>query len=382
MERQPLPIGVLLSTSGSFGDLATSGRQLLDAVTLAVEEINAAGGVLGRPLRLLHEDDRSDKDHARRAAEALRRAGIPVVLGPINSSFVLETARVLCPAQIVQISGSASAPGLTREGGGYLFRTCPSDAFQGKLLARRAAERFTRAAVLHASSPYGAGLADAFETSFRQAGGAISFRATYTDGAASHRDLLATMYACEPEAVLLVGLPPESAQMMRESAAAGSRRQVHWYFTDSLARTDFIDRVGGAAFQEPHEGAWPTIASGPGYRDFAAAYEARYGKMADDGFVAHFYDAAYLAALAIEKAGRPEGPEIRDALFALSGPGERVTARDYPRARRIIGNGEAVNYDGASGPVDFDADGEVAGTYDLWEIRDGVLTITHRDLSA
>src|SRR5205823_590615 len=112
------------------------GAENVQAAQLAIDEINKAGGVLGTTLALVNKDDGSDAAKGATAAQALVDLKVPVVIGAAGSSISLSVAAVLAPAKVVQISESSTSPDLTTfADDGYLFRTCPSDALQGVLLA-------------------------------------------------------------------------------------------------------------------------------------------------------------------------------------------------------------------------------------------------------
>ncbi|HWE31206.1 MAG TPA: ABC transporter substrate-binding protein, partial [Polyangia bacterium] len=169
--KSSITIGALLSQTGS---LATIGQEELEAAQMAVDEINAGGGVLDGQLVLVNADDGSDSTRTAAAATGLITDSKPVaIIGGIASGSTIAATAVTIPAGVVQISGASTSPALTaiEASSGTVFRTCPSDALQGQLLAKRAqAKGFTSVAVTFIPGPYGQGLADQFQTSFTAAG--------------------------------------------------------------------------------------------------------------------------------------------------------------------------------------------------------------------
>src|SRR5262249_24800144 len=159
-------------------------------------EINHAGGVLGRPLQLVNKDDHFDPAMGTQAINDLVAAGPPaVVLGSVMSQVTLAVAAVAVPHPVPHISPASSSPLPTpyaaHADDGYLFRTSPSDALQGKLLAERAhAKGFTNVGVIHLPGPYGEGLAAAFSNEFANLGGTITISKEYTPNQTSYTALL------------------------------------------------------------------------------------------------------------------------------------------------------------------------------------------------
>lgn len=369
--EETITIGLALSTTGGLGGI---GQDMVDAAILAAEQINAAGGVLGKQLKLRAEDPATDTAKATEAAEALKAAGVPAVVGAVGSGYTLAVADVLGPAQIVQISPSSTSPALTDyANGGYLFRTCPSDALQGQLLAKRALNAgFTTAAILSVPGAYGEGLADKFEEAFTGGGGTITSRQEYAEKQAGYADLLQTALADTPEALAMLVYPEDGATMVKNYLTDFATTPVTMYFADALANDDFLQQVGVDEFANlPHEGTAPTT-TGPNAAHLHETFNAKYGK-APGAFLSNTYDAVYLIALAIEKAGAATGPAIRAALQEVSAGGTKYGPQDYAQAIADIAAGQDIDYTGASGEVDFDAAGDVVAPYDVWHVVDGAI---------
>src|SRR5690242_6479022 len=212
-----ITIGAMLSQTGS---LATIGQEELQAAQLAVDEINAAGGVLGMNLALTNADDGSDKTRAPTAAMQLVGQKVPAILGALASGSTLAASDVTIGADTVLISGASTSPAIsTLADNSTVWRTCPSDALQGHLLAERAkAKGFTSAAIIWIPGPYGQGLSDAFATNFTQMGGTVVFNQMYTEGQQSYMSMLTSVYASTPapDAVVLIAYPVDGAQIIKD----------------------------------------------------------------------------------------------------------------------------------------------------------------------
>ncbi len=366
-EVAPISIGVITSITG-----AAANPRNLEAVQLAVEEINAAGGVNGAELLLESRDDATDTARAKEAATELVGLGVPVILGPVNSTRFLAATEVTIAAKRLQLGGAATSPAITSlADDGYVFRTVSSDVNQGRLVAVRAKSKgFTRVALIHAPSVYGTGLANAFETNFVAGGGTVTSKTAITEGLSSYSTVLGEVFAAnpKPQAVFLIAVTKDGSQMVKDYATGFSNEGAFWFFSDSLASTDFVTFAGASSFSFQHE----LVASGtpttPQYKAFAAAYSARYG--ADPvGNVQNFYDATYLVALAMTAAASAEPDAIKAKLPDVSrSPGTLYVAGAFAAAVTDLKAGKDVDYDGASGPVDFDDNGDVISGYSIRKV--------------
>jgi len=377
-----LKIGALLSTTG---DLANVGTEQLEAVTLAIEEINGRGGVLGKQLELVHRDDGTETTGASSGATALANAGATVIIGATGSGVSLAAFGALKGKNVVQIATSATSPALTTEvDDGYLFRTCSSDALQGKLLAARArAAGHSDVAIIHIPDAYGSGLAAAFTSAFTTAGGTVTLTREYVIGEPSFTTLVGDVMATNPDAVLLVAYPEDGAQIVSDFKAGYPSSGTTWYFTDGLEDTAFITAAGADKFATlTHEGSGPGTAQSPRLAAYRDAFSARYSKSAGSGtFSANAYDAVYLAALAMEAAKDSSGTAVRDHLTAVSSGGTAYAASEYEAAVTALKAGEDINFEGASGAVDLSPEGDAPAPYDIWKVQGGSITIIEQSVN-
>jgi ABC-type branched-subunit amino acid transport system substrate-binding protein len=266
----------------------------------------------------------------------------------------------------------------------YLFRTCPSDALQGKLIAKRAYARgLRRVAITFVPGPYGSGLSDEFDTNFTMLGGTVTFKQMYTMGQTSYINLLTQIYATNPDAILLVAYPGDGAQIVKDYNSAFSSKQTVWFFTDATEDPSFVLAVGASNFTFMHEGTGSSAPAGPAYSAYAAAFNLKYARAADPGtFSANVYDATYVVALAMQQAGKADGPSIQAAMRTVSDPpGMTAGPGGWAAALAAIKAGTKVNYNGASGPVDLDANGDVIAPYDIWKVQGGQITVVEKSVS-
>lgn len=377
-EAPAVRIGALLSTSGYVAGI---GSDMLRAADLAVDDVNAAGGLLGRPVTIVNQNDDTDEDNARAAAQALIDDGIPAFVGGAGSAFTLAAASVATPAGVVMVSPYSTTPTITNyPDNGFLFRTVPSDALAGALMAQRAKKSgHTRAAVIYAPGAYGLGMATRFAEEFQENGdGVVTDNVEYPEGQSSYVDLLTTVLANDPDMIALPAYPIDAAVLVSDYLANfATTEDVTFYFGDGLATEEFVNGVGVGNFGFPHEGLVPH-AEGTQYGTFAASFEATHG-FRPYAYLACAYDASLLIQLAIEAGGSDDPISIRDQLPLVSaGDGERIIGpNDVQGALDAVRAGEAVNYQGASGDVDLDEFGDVIGPYDIWEVNPaGAIAVT------
>lgn len=374
-----IKIGGILALTGAY---AASGVDNVKAVQLAIDEINAGGGVLGKKISLLNKNDDTDPAQATVKATELAAAGVGIVVGSISSSETLAGAAVLTSAHIVQISNSATSPLLTTyPDQGYLFRTCASDALQGKLLAKRARARgFTKVNVIHTDDAYGQGLADAFVAQFTSTAGTSAASYSYVSAGTPPTTAMASALLTSaglasgtpPQAVVLISVGQDAVVFLKQWEGGGFSTSTYWYFSDSLEDASGFVQAGltaGVSFTFLHEGTGPTAPATATYQTFATSFEAKNGAPPGAGnYDANIYDAVYLAAMAMEKGGAADGPTIHNNLQSVSSGGTAVAPGNWATIKGMIDAGTDVNYDGASGNVDFDGDGDVVAPYDIWAV--------------
>lgn len=358
------------------GGLAAYAPALENGAQLAVRQLNEAGGVLGKTLALDVRDSKTEPDVAAELAQAFVDEGFGVVIGDAPSGGALAAAEVTSAAGVVQITGSATSPELTSFADqGYLFRTVPSDAFQGVVLARQVYEDGHRnVAILHLDNTYGAGLAGVFTDEFTALGGTVDTTRIYPENPPETYDFagdLGAATAADPDAVLLVSYADDGTRFLQAWASDPAAFQGQWYLTDGMKTEDVIANVGSAAV-EGIKGTAPVFGAGAGFDPFAAAYQEVYGE-APGIFADNFYDAVMLVALAMSRAGSEEPSAIRDALTEVSvAPGTAVEGSKISAALTAATSGD-VDYVGASGPVDLDENGDVAGPVEVWRIEGGAI---------
>jgi len=330
----PIRVGHFASLTG---DTATFGQSTDRGIRMAVEEINAAGGVLGRPLEIVSEDDRSVTEEARTAAQKLiQRDEVVALLGEVASSRSLAAAPEAQRAGVPMISPASTNPKVT-EVGDYVFRTCFVDPFQGAVMARFAFEELKarRVAILFDfKQDYSVGLAEFFRKTFLELGGEIVADERYTSGDIEFRAQLTTIRAAKPDAVFVPGYYTELGLIAKQARELGIAAPLlggdGWDSAKTL-------EIGGAAVEGYYfSNHYAADSDSPKVQDFVRRYEAKYGSK-PDAMAALGYDAAGILSDAIRRADSTEGPKLRDAIAATKdydGVTGRITIDGERNARK------------------------------------------------
>jgi ABC-type branched-subunit amino acid transport system substrate-binding protein len=252
----------------------------------------------------------------------------------------------------------------------FLFRTVPSDAFQGVALADvTLQEGVDTVAVIYVNNDYGEGLANSFGGAYEERGGTVTGSVPYEQGKASYRGELQQL-AGDAQALVLIGYPENGVTILRQALEEGFFDQ--FIFTDGMKAPEIIEQIG-ADFLDGSFGTSPeALATSNPAQLFTTYYQDAFGELPPKPFIDTSYDAMMLMALAIQAAGSTDGAAIQAALREVANPpGEEVLPGDWQRAVELLEAGTDIDYTGASGSLDFDEQGDVGGTFAHWAIQDG-----------
>ena len=372
-------IGTLLPLTG---DLAAYGGPMEDGARLAIKEVNENGGVLGSDIKLVTTDSQTTGVAAVGAMNQLVTIDkVPAVIGAAGSGVSLAIINIAVSNHVVQISPSNTAPDFeTYPDDGFYYRTVPSDALQGKAMAKLASERgYVNASTLVLNNPYGAGFEEVFKGEFEKLGGTVIDRVKYDPNGVTFDSEVDKVSASNPEVIILVGYPDTGSIILKAAYEKSVIDESDWLLSEGMRTDELALKVGkdveGNYIVANFTGTTPDPrATGPAYEMFAAAYESEYGREPAT-FSSNTYDAAAIIALAIEKARSADGTAIRDAIpDVANAPGAEVS--DIKTALSLIRNGTEINYQGASGEITFDSVGDVFGEYCTWQVtEDGNVTL-------
>lgn len=372
---EDVTIGALF---GVTGGLANYIPPIQSAAELAVKEVNDQGGILGGgKLSLVVGDTQATAQVSVDAANKLVNVNnATAIVGALASGATIAAANsATVPAGVVMVSPASTSPAITDlKDNDYLFRVVPSDAYQGKMLAKLLlGEGIKKVALTYINNDYGVGLAGAFRTNFTAGGGTITGDQSHEPKKNSYRSELATLSSGNPDALVLIAYSNDSGPtMIRQSLENGFFSK--FIGTDGLRDPKMVEQLGaanleGMIFSTPGE-VPGTSAAEKLIKNFTAFDADSVGKP----FAAQTYDATFLIALAIEKAGSRDRTAVRDALRAVSSPpGTVIEPGEWAKAMKLIKAGQDINYEGATGPHDFDEQGEVAAVIDEWMVKGGKL---------
>lgn len=366
-QADSLKIGALMPMTG---DLQAYGEADVTGVQFAVKQINEAGGVNGEEVEVVVADTQTKPQAGVDAAQKLINVdGVDAIVGALSSGVTIPVAKTVTSREgVPQISNASTSPTITTlQDNDFLFRSVPSDAFQGVALAKLVEEKgLTNVGVMYVNNDYGQGLADAFVEAF---GGNVTAPIAFEQGQSSYRGELQRAAGVDAEALLVIGYPESGSVILRQALEGGYFDR--FVFTDGMKAPEIIERIGADIL----EGAFGTVPQAPdseGRRVFREAYTAEYGDLPPKPYYDTAYDAAFAIALAAEKAGSTDSEAIRDNLRDVANPpGEKILPGEWDKATKLLADGQDINYEGASGSVDFDENGDVPGTIGHWEIQDG-----------
>ena len=339
-EPAPIKVGEFASLTGKE---AAFGQSSHKGTLLAVEEINAAGGVLGRKIQLITEDNQSKAgESATIAKKLISRDKVVALIGEVASMRSLEAAPIAQQSRIPMISPSSTNPKVT-EIGNYVFRVCFIDPFQGVVMAKFARNtlKLKRVAVLTSvSSAYSVGLAKYFKERFVQDGGAIALEQRFTEGDKDFKAQLTAIKAANVDGIFLPGYYTEAALVCKQARDLGMNLPL--FGGDGWEAPQLIS-IGGAAVEGTYYSThYSPENKSPAVSGFVERFRKRWDNEVPDAMAALGYDAAMVLADAIKRAGTTDSAKLRDALAAtknlpgVTGDTTLDTQRNASKAAVVI----------------------------------------------
>ncbi|WP_282603856.1 ABC transporter substrate-binding protein [Paracoccus sp. PARArs4] len=358
---EEIKLGISL---GFTGPLESMSPAMAQGAELAIKEINDSGAFLDGSTVTAVQGDSTCIDAAAATATVERlitAEGVKGIVGGMCSGETIASLENVAKANgIVMISPSATSPALTDiEDDGLFFRTAPSDARQGEVMAEIVLEKgIETVAVTYTNNDYGKGLADAFEAAFTQKGGTVTVNSAHDDGKADYSAEVAALAAAGGDALAVVGYVDQGGSGILRGALDSGAFDT-FVFPDGMVgqalADNFGDEIEGSFGQNP-------AAEGEGRETYLKmAEEAGYD--GSGAFSAEAYDAAALIMLAMAKAGSSDPAEYKGAIMDVANePGEQILPGELAKAIEIINGGGDVDYVGAAA-VEFVEPGESAGTF-------------------
>jgi branched-chain amino acid transport system substrate-binding protein len=311
---------IVVGEYGSMSGLqATFGESTDHGVQLALDEINAGGGVLGRKMKVQLEDDQSKQEEAANAVTKLiSQDHVVAVVGEVASSNSLAAAPICQSNKIPMITPSSTNTEVTKKGD-YIFRMCYVDPYQGKALADFAINdlKVKRAAILRdVKSDYALGLSQFFEQEFTAHGGQIVSQVTYTNGDSDFRSQLTSIKAANPEIIFTPGYYNDVGQIAVQARDLGMQQPL---MGGDGWESPKLFEIGGKALNGSfYSNHYHSDDPAPEVRGYVERYQKKYGSK-PDALSALGYDSMMVLVDAIKRAGGTDPKALRDAIAATKG---------------------------------------------------------------
>ncbi len=307
-------IGVFMSTTGTTANFGISS---VNGIKMAADEINAAGGINGKPVELLVQDDRSDASEAATiVTKFVTQDMVHAVIGEVASSRSIAAAPIAQNAKIPMLTPSSTNPEVTKKGD-FIFRSCFIDPYQGAAIAQFAAKSLgakTAAIMVDRKNDYSTGLEKVIDATFTKFGGKIVATQSYQEGDQDFNAQLTSLKGANPEVIFVPGYYNDVGLIAKQARDKG--------ITVPLIGGDGWDseqlyKIGGSALNGSYfTNHYSPFDTAPNVVKFVNDYKAKYNGSTPDALAATAYDAANIMFDAIKRSKSLNGPDIRDALAA------------------------------------------------------------------
>ena len=366
---EDVKLGVILGYTGPIESLTPP---MADGAELAMQEVSDSGALLGGLQVVSVRGDSTCIDSAAAVAAAERLVTADqvnaIVGGDCSGVTIAMLQQVAKPNGIVMISPSATSPALsTIEDDGLFFRTAPSDARQGEVVADILQEMdIQEAALTYTNNDYGKGLADSIAANFEERGGMITINAPHEDGKGDYSAEVAALAAAGGDILIVAGYIDQGGKgIIQASLDSGAFDQ--FFLPDGMIGDSLVEAIG-----DDLNGSIGTV---PGTDSPGAAKLGDMLESASQPFVKESYDAAALILLAMQAAGSTDSGDFKDHVMAVANaPGEEIFPGELAKALGILADGGEIDYVGASA-VELVGAGESAGNYQQMAVEDGALVI-------
>ena len=342
-EEGPVKIGVILPLSGKIANWGDSAKGGID---VAVEEINKAGGIDGKKVEIVYEDDQCDKTKATTAVQKLINIdNIKVIIGPLCSGSVLAAAPVAENAKVIMLGFGSTAA--ISSAGDYIFRHTYSDAYQGVFLANQIKDvlDINKIGIVYVNNDYGKGLFDGFNDEFTKLGGYISNVESYNLDVTDFRTIIAKIKNSQPEAVLLISYGGKGGLIVKQAKELGVNLQI--FASDNFGSEDVIKSGGDSVENVIFSSSIPLNEEDLMVQDFKNKYFALNGNNPSILFVAASgYDAAKIIFDTVGSVGY-NSDAIKNYFYGLK------------------------DYNGISGKISFDENGDATKDFMFQTIKNG-----------
>lgn len=364
-------LGALNSITGIGGPY---GPYMLEAIKIAVKEVNEAGGAAGRQFQLFAEDDQTKPEAAVLAAKKLIEINkVEAMVGIWPSSVGLATMPITNEANVITMNTCGAPEMLTENKKGLAWMFQASNAVFGEAFAEVARQRgFKRPAVLAFNNSTFVGQANYFKSAWERGGGKVEAFVIYEPNQSSYRTELARVLATKPDVISLSAYRPDATIILKEWYQTG--QDCKFIMPGWTANEDLVKALGKEATEGLISISNVAAENHPAFKRFAAEF-SKITKRQPDIFAAQSYDMVITLALAIEAAG-PQGDTaaVNGKIRSVTGGGG-TKVNGFVEGRDLLRKGEKVDYEGASSRLDFGKHGETVPDFGVSDIKDGKLVL-------
>jgi len=365
-----IKVGIILGFTGPIETLTPAMR---DSAKLAFAEVSSSGKLLGGETitPVIGDSTCVDSDAAVAAAEMLVNDGVAAIMGADCSGVTGAIAtNVAVPNGVTMVSPSATSPGLTSlADNGLFFRTAPSDAKGGQVLAQVALDRgLSSVAVTYTNNDYGKGLADVFEASFTSGGGTVTAVASHEDGKADYSSEVGVLGSAGGDALVVIGYLDQGGKGMIQASLDSGSFDL-FVLSDGMIGQSIADAIGADL-----NGSFGTL---PGTQSAGATKFAEISGDIDATapYAGESYDAAALIALAIQAGGSADRSSIVANIKGVANaPGEQILPGELAKGLSILSSGGEIDYQGAT-DVELSTFGDAAGSFKEMEVKGGTFEL-------
>ena len=363
-----IKMGIILGFTGPIESLTPA---MAASAELAFKEASDSGSLLGGKSISVERADSTcvDSAAATSAAEGLVSGGVVAIMGADCSGVTGAIAtNVAVPNGVVMISPSATSPGLTDlKDNGYFFRTAPSDARGGQILADITKDRKIKSvAITYTNNDYGKGLADVYAAAVKNHGIKVTTVAAHEDGKADYAAEVATLASAGGDAVAVIGYLDQGGKGIIQGSLDSGAFDT-FILSDGMIGDSLTDAFGKSLNKS--FGSLPG-STGKGAGVFAKVAKAA-GIDSSGPYTGESYDAAALITLAMQAGGKADRSTIQQNVMSVANaPGKKIYPGELKKALDLLAKGKAINYEGATG-VEFTDVGEAFGSFLEKEIKGG-----------
>ncbi|WP_144050343.1 ABC transporter substrate-binding protein [Halorubrum persicum] len=354
------------------GDLAPFADRNDRGSDLALSEINNESVAGGKINKITADSETTSNAGVSASQKLVNQEGVDVLTGPCSSGVAVSIAEsVTIPNEITHIMINSTAPGITDlEDNGYVLRSCPSDAFQGQALAQVVSDNdISSVSLIVVNNDYGQGLADAFQKRYKELGNTVETTIPAEQGRSSYSAQLNEADNPNSEGIVFIVYPQSFQTMIREAYQMGIQENYEIFGAESMVSDEVEQNVDPVAIN----GMKGTNPSPPieseVYQTFAEEFQNEYDRQ-PTVWAAYAYDAYMMLGLAIHSAGEYSSDAVANAIYEISRP-EGTEVSSIAEGKSELDAGNAINYQGASGNVNLDENGDPSGSYQHWEVIDG-----------